>query len=449
MISIKKGIDLPISGKIENTEIHDCIPDANVAVLGDDFIGLKPTMKVAEGDKVQAGDTLFEDKKNPGVILCAPVSGTVETIERGARRRLLAVVIKPDGSNDSKIFPACDEQAINAMSREDVVERLRAAGVWPVLRTRPFSKTPKLTAKPHSIFVNTMDSNPLSFDPLLTLTGREQDYHSGLQVLQHLTEGTVHVCHKSGATLPQTKLTRVQEHAFAGIHPAGLVGTHIHFIDPVGEGKQVWHIKLQDLLAVGKLFREGIVDHHRVVAIAGPGVKEPKLVRTLRGIDAHALLKDNLQEGEQRVISGSVFAGRKLEEQTYFLGGYDQQLCVLPESGNVTFLEFVRPGADSYSRTRAYLGRFLKGKKLPFTTAVQGSPRAILPFGIYEEVMALDILPTLLLKALAVKDTDTAIKLGALELDEEDIALLTYVDPGKNDFGAILRENLTLIEQEG
>ncbi|MBV7435017.1 Na(+)-translocating NADH-quinone reductase subunit A [Cardiobacteriaceae bacterium TAE3-ERU3] len=449
MISIKKGIDLPISGTVENTEIHEFTSPANVAVLGDDFIGLKPTMNVAEGDHVDVGDTLFEDKKNPGVILCAPISGTVEAIERGERRRLLSVVIKPDGNDGLKTFDAFDDQALASIKREDVVERLRLAGMWPVLRSRPFSKTPALDAKPHSIFVNTMDSNPLSFDPLIALEGRSDDYIAGLKVLQHLTDGAVHVCHKPGVQLPDANLERVQQHAFGGIHPAGLVGTHIHFIDPVSMEKHVWHIKLQDLLAVGKLFREGVVDNRRIVAIAGPGVREPKLIRVIRGTDAHALLEGNLKEGEQRVISGSVFAGRKLEEQTYFLGGYDQQISVLPESGNVEFLEFVRPGLNSYSRTRAYLGHFLKGKKLPFTTAVQGSPRAILPYGIHEDVTPIDILPVLLLKALAVKDTDSAVKLGALELDEEDIALLTYVDPGKNDFGAILRENLTQIEQEG
>ncbi|UJF24127.1 Na(+)-translocating NADH-quinone reductase subunit A [Suttonella sp. R2A3] len=446
MISIKKGIDLPISGGISDTTIHSVTPDARVAVLGDDFVGLKPTMNVAEGDRVKAGQALFEDKKNPGVMICSPVAGVVDAIERGERRRLLSVIIKPEGDEAVSYAPCTD---VSKLEREAVVERLRESGVWPVLRTRPFNKTPALEAKPYAIFVNTMDTNPLSFDPTLVLEGREDDYLVGLQVLQQLTEGKVHVCHRPNAPLPVQQFARVAQHAFAGIHPAGLVGTHIHFVEPVGPEKQVWHLGLQDLLAVGHLFRTGTIDNHRVVAIAGPGVKKPKLVKTLRGIDAKALLGDNLQDGKQRVISGSVFAGRKMEEATFFLGGYDQQISVLPEGEDSILLEFVRPGMSSYSRTRAYLGRFLNGKKLPFTTAMQGSPRPILPFGIYEDVMALDILPTLLLKALAVKDTDSAIALGALELDEEDIALLTYVDPGKHDFGAILRENLTLIEKEG
>lgn len=448
MIVIKKGIDLPITGAVSDDSIHSVATPALYGIIGDDYLGLRPTMMVAEGDKVREGQPIFEDKKNAGVFVCAPVSGEIVEIVRGERRRLLAVTIKPDAQLEPLTFEQYDETALANISAEQVRAQLQKSGTWALLRQRPFEKTPKIDAVPHSIFVNTMDSNPLALNPMLAFAGREADYQAGLQVLNKLTSGFIHVVHQPQTKLPQAQAERVQYHAFDGIHPAGLVGTHIHFIDAVGAEKSVWHLNLQDLLAIGHLFRTGRLDHERVISVAGPGVKNPKYIKTRLGASLAHLLADNLADGEQRVISGSVFAGRQTSPETAFLGFYDKQVVVLPEGRESIFLEFMRLGANSYSRTRAYLGRFLK-KPLAFTTSMQGSPRPVVPFGIYDEVMPLDILPTLLVKALIVKDTDTAVQLGALELAEEDMALLTYVDPGKHDFGAILRENLQQIEEEG
>lgn len=448
MISIKKGIDLPISGAVSDDTIQTINTEATIGIIGDDYIGLKPTMMISEGDKVQEGQVLFEDKKNPGVFICSPVSGEIVGIERGERRRLLSVIIRPDTSIEPITFPSYQLADISAADAQTIREQLQKSGCWAMLRQRPYEKIPAIDAIPYAIFVNTMDSSPLAIDPMLALAGRENDYQAGLAILQKLTEGKVHVCHQESAKLPESQVEKVHYHVFGGVHPVGLVGTHIHFIESAGANKFIWHIGLQDLLAIGHLFLTGQLDNQRLISIAGPGVKTPYYAKVRRGVNLTTLLADNLQSGEQRIISGSVFAGRKTESPTDFLGAYDRQVVVLPEGRDSIFLEFLRPGADAYSRTRAYLGRFLD-KPLKFTTSMQGSPRPILPFGIYEEVMPLDILPTLLLKALVVKDTDTAVQLGALELAEEDIALLTYVDPGKHDFGAILRENLTQIEEEG
>lgn len=448
MIVIKKGIELPISGAVADDSIHQLPTQALYAVIGDDYLGLRPTMMIAVGDKVREGQALFEDKKNPGVLICSPVSGEIVDIVRGERRRLLAVTIRPDESLEPIRFTQFDEDALAEISAEQVREQLQKSGAWSLLRQRPFDKTPKIDATPQAIFVNTMDSNPLAVNPMLAFADREADYQAGLTVLSKLTAGPVHVVHEPKTKLPQTLARHVQYHAIDGIHPAGLVGTHIHFIDPVSANKTAWHLNLQDLLAIGHLFRTGYLDNERIISIAGPGVKNPQFVKTRIGVSLTHVLKDNLAEGEQRIISGSIFAGRQTDAETAFLGFYDKQVVVLPEGRDSVFLEFMRPGMNSYSRTRAYLGRFLK-KPLSFTTSMQGSPRPIVPFGIYDEVMPLDILPTLLLKALIIKDTDTAVQLGALELAEEDVALLTYVDPGKHDFGAILRENLEQIEEEG
>ena len=454
MITITKGIDLPISGAVANGAIPQKIdfPTATVGIFGDDFIGLKPTMLVSEGDRVNLGQALFEDKKNPGVFVCAPVSGTVEKILRGDRRHFIAISIKPN-QEAAPTFNAYGEgEKISALGREQIIEILARHGLWPLLRQRPFDKVPPLNGQAHSIFVNTMDSNPLAYDPLILLEDEDnkRNYSAGLTVLENLTQGTIHIAKKAGAKLPINNSSRCREHEFGGIHPAGLVGTHIHFIDGVGSQKTVWHLNLQGLLAIGRFFHTGILDFSKVVALVGEGLKEAKLLRVNGGVDVEAVVSGNLQEGEQRRISGSVFSGRQLRANAPYLGFYDQQISVIPEGRHSIFLEYLRPGCGVFSKTRAYAGRFLKKvSPFKFTTSMQGSPRPIVPFGIYEEVMPLDILPTLLLKALVMKDTDTAVNLGALELVEEDVALLSYVDAGKHDFGAILRENLTIIEQEG
>ena len=454
MITIDKGINLPISGALTDSTIHQVNPTCDFAVLGDDYLGLKPTMKVAEGDSVKEGQALFEDKKNPGVVITSPVSGKIKQIIRGERRKLISVVISPDNSPAIEYQKYSFEQLLN-LDRDSIISQLQNSGTWAYFRQRPFNKIPKLDARPHSIFVNTMDSNPLSFDPLLALENRNNEYVAGIIVLSKLTAGNINICHQEGRMLPMVKGSRVKYHAFGGIHPVGLVGTHIHFIDAVGTNKFVWHISLQDLLALGHLFLTGKLDNFRLVSVAGNGVKKPQLVRTRRGVNLTSLLEGNLAEGKQRIISGSVFAGAKADKEigNDFLGAYDQQVSVIPEGGESRFLGWAMPGMDLYSKTQTVIGRFLQGTKyakpLRFDTSVYGEARAIFPFGNYEEVMPLDILPALLLRALAIKDTDTAIALGALELAEEDIALLSFVDVGKHDFGAILRENLTQIEKEG
>lgn len=447
MIFIKKGLDLPISGKIQNSKIYNAAPTSTVAVLGEDYQGLKPTMLVAEGDTIAPGQALFEDKKNPGVLVCSPVAGKVEKIARGERRRLLSVIIRAD-YDCSTAFPTFDISAVENLSRDEIVKKMVQVGLWTYLRTRPFSKIPSIESVPHSIFINAMDTNPLALNPAIALQGRDDDLLAGLSVMQTLSGGQVHLCRKFELNIPTHKLNRLQIHDFSGVHPAGLVGTHIHFIDPVGTEKTVWHLNLQDLLAIGFFFRTGKLDNHRLIAVAGPGIKEPMIIRTIRGSAIEELLQDNLQPGEQRIISGSVLSGRKIQEDTAYIGAYDQQISVLPEGYDSSFLGFIRPGVGLFSKTNAYIGKFLK-KPLQFTTSMRGSPRPIVPIGVYEDVMPLDILPTLLAKALITRDTDTAVNLGALELDEEDLALMTFVCPGKHDFGAILRENLILIEQEG
>lgn len=445
MIKIKKGLDLPISGAPKQT-IEKGQSVRSVAVLGFDYVGMKPTMEVKVGDKVKKGQLLFSDKKTPGVIYTSPASGVVSAVNRGERRVFQSVVIDVNG-DESIQFKKYDAAAIKSLSAAEVQANLVESGLWTALRTRPMSKVPALDSKPAAIFVNAMDTNPLAADPAVVLAEQKESFASGLQVLARLTEGKVFLCQAEGASIPTADVATVE--TFAGVHPAGLTGTHIHFLQPVSENKTVWSIGYQDVIAFGKLFETGEIYTDRVVSIAGPQVKSPRLVRTQIGASLDELFAGELNDGESRLISGSVLGGRTAAGPLAYLGRYHNQVSVLEEGRDRPGLHYLRPGLERHSVMSIYLSKLMNGKKFPFTTTTNGSERAMVPIGNYEKIMPLDILPTQLLRALIVEDMETAIQLGALELDEEDLALCTYVCAGKYEYGPILRANLTRIEQEG
>ncbi|PID66954.1 MAG: NADH:ubiquinone reductase (Na(+)-transporting) subunit A [Gammaproteobacteria bacterium] len=440
MYKIKKGLDIPISGQASGAvEVSET---QQVAVLGPDYIGMKPTMLVQVGDTVKRGQKLFEDKKNPGVFFTAPAAGTISAIHRGEKRMLLSVVIDKQG----------DEQidfSVNAASasRESIVNVLVESGLWTALRTRPYSKIPAPSSTPHSVFVTATDTNPLAVNPDLAIQDEADAFEAGLKIVSQLTDGKTYLCQRAGSTISAGSAA-VEVVEFDGPHPAGLVGTHIHTLDPVNANKTVWHLNYQDVLAIGRLFSTGQLDLSRVISIAGPAAKQPKLVKTLAGASLNELLTDQAVDSNTRVVNGSVLNGAFVQAETAFLGRYALQVSLLQEGNQQEFIGWLKPGTDKFTATKVYLGG-ITGKIQAMTTSSGGSPRSMVPIGVYEKVMPLDILPTLLLKAIIVKDTDTAQQLGVLELDEEDLALCTFVCPSKYEYGAILRENLEKIEKEG
>lgn len=447
MFRIRKGLDLPISGVPEQhvttgASIH------HVAIVGDDYVGMRPAMLVQEGDRVIKGQALFEDKKNPGVMFTAPASGTVVAIHRGERRVLQSVVIQIEG-DEKREFARFDAADLVTLSHDAVQTQLLESGLWTALRTRPYSKTPVPGTVPAAIFVTAIDTNPLSADPQPLILAERNAFDAGLTVLTRLTPGKVHVCQASGGKLGGHPQGQVAFNEFAGPHPAGLVGTHIHFLEPVSLTKQVWHLNYQDVIAIGKLFTTGELCAERIIAIGGPQATQPRLVRTLLGADLTALLAGETKEGENRIISGSVLSGRHATGPMAWLGRFHLQVSVVLEGREKELFGWVLPGAEKYSVTRTTLGHFLRRKLFNFSTSTYGGERAMVPIGNYERVMPLDILPTVLLRDLLAGDTDGAQALGCLELDEEDLALCTYVCPGKYEYGPVLREVLTRIEQEG
>lgn len=446
MIKIRKGLDLPITGN-PTQAIEDGPKVRAVALVGFDYHGMKPTMEVKEGDRVKLGQLLFTDKKTEGVKYTSPASGVVSAINRGAQRVFQSIVIDVEG-DDAVEFDKFETSALASLNADQIKSTLIESGQWTAFRTRPYSKVPAVDSAPKSIFVTASDTNPLAADPSVIIAEKADAFKNGLTILSKLTEGKVFVCHTEGASIPSSDAQNVSLHAFSGVHPAGNAGTHIHFLDPVSANKMVWTIGYQDVIAVGELFVTGRLSVERVVSLAGPQVSNPRLIKTRIGASLEELCAGELKSGESRLISGSVFGGRAGGSAVKFLGRYHTQVSVLEEGRERTMLHYLRPGFKSFSVLPIYISSVMGGK-FNFTTSTNGSERAMVPVGNYEKVMPLDILPTQLLRSLIVGDTEVAQQLGCLELDEEDLALCTFVCPGKYEYGPILRENLTRIEIEG
>lgn len=446
VINLRKGLDIPIAGSPEQ-KIYPGPEVNSVGVMGFDYIGIKPTMHVREGDRVKIGQHLFTDKKNPGVTYTSPACGVVTRINRGPKRVFQSVVIDIDG-DDEITFTAYAPSKLAQLNREEIKDNLTRSGMWACMRTRPYSKQPRPENDPHAIFINAMDTRPLAANPDIVINDYSDDFIHGVQVLAQLTPGKLFVCHHENSTLPKVKQDNIVYQSFSGPHPAGLPGTHIHFLDPVSAAKTVWHINYQDTIAIGKLFTTGRIWTDRVIALAGPVVKQPRLIRTRLGASTQELVRNQLHEGPARIVSGSILSGRRATDWAAYVGKFHLQVAVITEDRKREFLGWMAPGQNKYSAMRVFVS-CLMNKRFPMSSSLNGSARAMVPIGNYERVIPLDILPTQLLRALVTKDTDLAQALGCLELDEEDLALCSFVCHSKHNFGPILRANLNQIEQEG
>lgn len=424
-------------------------------MLAADYPGMSPTMHVRVGDEVSRGQLLFEDKKTAGVRFTSPGSGRVTAIHRGERRALQSLVIQLDASEssgraDSVSFSAYSGRHPGSLTRTEVQELLIESGLWTALRARPFGKVADPAETPRSIFVTAMDSNPLAPPVRLALEGQEDAFERGLQAVAKLTQGPVFVCERPQSRLPVPSDSRFRREEFRGPHPSGTVGFHIHTLDPVDRNRLVWHLNSQDVVEIGRLFGDGQLHPERIVSLAGPSARRPRLLRTRLGASTGDITQGELIDGESRIISGSVLSGRTASGEVFgFLGRYHQQVSVLPENRSREFLGWLSPGVSRFSTINTYLSKLIPGRKFRFTTSTNGSSRAMVPIGMYERVFPFDILPTFVLRALLAGDTEKAVELGCLELDEEDLALCSFVCPGKVEYGPLLRQVLTTIEKEG
>ena len=446
-IQIKKGLDIPLAGEPES-EFEPAREPSSVAAVATDVAGIRPRMLVQVGDSVRRGDPLFEDKRNPGVPFTAVGGGEVMEINRGAKRSLQSVVIRLDG-DEQVDFGRVDPADIATLGRDALRKRLIDAGLWTAFRTRPFGRVPAVDAEPVAIFVTAIDTNPLAPDPAFIVGQDPEAFMDGLNAILGLTAAKIYVCTAPDAALRLPATDRIEHVEFAGPHPAGLAGTHIHYLEPVSTERTVWHLGYQHVLAFGRLLTTGSLSVERIVSIGGPMVKRPRLLRTRMGASVSDILEGELEDGPVRVISGSILSGHRATGPLGYLGRYHRQITVIAEGEDREFMHWARPGTGKYSALKAFAGHLLKRGDFSLSTTQNGSLRALVPIGSYERVMPLDILATPLLKALVTQDTERAQMLGALELDEEDLALCSFVCSGKYEYGPALRENLDEIEING
>ena len=443
--NLKKGLDLPVAGAPEQ-KIYPSPDIRSVAVLGPDYLGLKPRMLVQEGDQVVRGQPLFCHKDAPSAMMVAPMTGRVAAINRGARRALQSVVIEvTDAADKGQDFSAVGDGDTAA----GVAEKLCAAGFWTSFRTRPYSAMPHPDAKPQAIFVTAMDSEPLSADAALVIGQAQDDFVAGLTAVSRLTEGTTWLCHAPDASIPGAEVAGVEAATFAGPHPAGLAGTHIHFLHPLRADSEVWTIGYSDVIAIGRLMRTGFIDPTVVIALAGPAASKPRLLQTVMGASLAELTNGEVAiDSPVRVVSGSILSGRLAEGPLAYLGRFARQVSLIAEDREQIPMGWIRPMPDKYA-VQPVLGSAFTQKLYNLTSNLNGGRRAMVPIGTFEGLMPQDYLPTQLLRALLVMDTDTAQALGALELDEEDLGLVGFACPAKYEYGLALRDSLTKIEKEG
>lgn len=454
---ITKGLDLPISGDPIQV-VREVRQPTRVAIMADDFPGMRPGMKVKEGETVRRGQPLFEDRTRSGVIHTAPGAGRVIGVYRGARRALQSVVIdlsdaeRSGTPNDSEIvaFESYSGRKADELSRDEIVALLAESGEWTAFRARPFNRTPATDTEPSAIFVTAMDTNPHAPLPEVVLAKRKADFDRGLAIIAKLTSGKTYLCVDPTSEIEKGLTADVTVEHFTGPHPAGTAGVHIHTLDPVSRSKTVWSIGYQDVAAIGSLFATGQLSVSRIVSYAGPPVADPRLIETRRGAYIDDIVDEDFGDIEVRVIAGSVLSGKKAMGNIFgFLGRFDQQISILREGRERVFMGWLTPGADAFSTIGIYVSKFFPKRRFDFSTSTNGSPRAMVPIGMYERVMPMDILPTFLLRSMLVGDLERAEELGVLELAEEDLALCTFVCPGKTNYGPVLRRNLELIEKEG
>ncbi len=443
---LKKGLNLPVTGAPDQTIIHEGAALSTVALIGADYLNLKPRVLVDEGEQVKRGQPILFHKDVPEAKMVSPVTGRIKAINRGARRVLESIVIEISDINDKGV----DFTTVGGDNNPvEITEKICAAGLWTSFRTRPYSKIPDVSSKPSAIFVTAMETEPLAPDAKLVINQSSTAFEHGLSIISKLTDGATYLCHETNDDIAGIDLKGVEAAGFSGPHPAGLAGTHIHFLQPLKADETVWTIGYQDVIAIGQLMITGFLDPTRIISLCGPLCKKPRLIKTIMGASFLDLTYDEYTSNVPvRIISGSILSGRMTFDTTAYLGRYARQVTLIEEDRKQTVLGWIRPMANRYA-LQPVLGSAFTRKLHNLTTNLNGGRRAMVPIGTFEQLMPQDYLPTQLLRALLVMDTDTAQALGALELDEEDLGLVGFACPAKYEYGMALRDCLTKIEKEG
>ncbi len=403
-------------------------------------------MLLKEGAEVKAGTPLFYDKNDERIKFSSPVSGEVAEIKRGAKRKILEVIILADKKNEYVDFGATD---IASVDRDKVISTLLESGVWPFIKQRPFDVIANPSDKPKAIFISAFNSGPLAEDYDFIMHRQDAEFQNGIDVLNKLTEGKVHLningSIKADDAFANAK--NVQINKVFGPHPAGNVGIQIHHIDPINKGEVVWVVNPQDVITIGKLFKEGKFDASRTIALCGSKVKSPKYFKSMLGSSIKNLIEGQLEEGKNRIISGNVLTGTSIANDGY-LGFYDHQITVIREGGEGEFFGWLSPGFNKFSLSKTFFSWLMPGKEYDLNTNMNGEERAFVMSGEYEKVIPMDIYPVHLIKAIMIEDIELMENLGIYEVAPEDFALAEYACTSKINAQDIVRNGLDLVKKE-
>ncbi|MGI5846629.1 MAG: Na(+)-translocating NADH-quinone reductase subunit A [Candidatus Cryptobacteroides sp.] len=444
-IDLKKGLNIPIRGAAALALKKTIAPDV-VAVKPTDFKGFSPRLLVKEGDAVKAGSPVMADKRNADILLCAPVSGTVQSIVRGEKRKLLALVVKADGQNACIDFGAEDPAGLDAGA---IKEAILNCGLWPSIVERPYGIVADPNGKPKAIFVSAFNTAPLAADPDFAFSDDFEAIQAGITAVSKLSEGGVHVC-VNRVDSPFCKLQDATIHFVNGDkHPAGNVGVQISHISPIRKGETVWTLSLLSLSAIGRRFIEGKLNLSRKIAITGPEAIAPAYLSAIAGTSMMSLVDFFNQDDENlRVVSGDVLTGENVGRNGY-LGFFDNQVTLLHEGYEREVLGWAKPFRfNQFSSSMAYFSWLCPKKKYDMDTNVHGGPRAFVISDVFEKVLPMDIFPIYLIKACYTGDIDKMEKFGIYEVLPEDFALCEFVDPSKNEIQSIIQKGIDLMLKE-
>ena len=444
-VRLSRGLNINLLGdadkvyaSVKNHEIYALKPT--------DFHGLTPKLTVKVGDSVLAGSTIFFDKYNEKIKFCSPVSGTIQDIIRGDKRRILEVIIK---SNSEVKYVSHSPVNPKDLSREQIIDHMLQKGVWPFIRQKPYDIIANPSDMPKSIFISAFKSGPLAIDNDFALYGMDELFQKGLDIISKLTNGKTHL-NLDGNTNSSKVFSDakgVELNSFSGPHPAGNVGIQIHHLDPINKGDVVWYLEPQDIIVIARLFTEGKYDVSRIISLCGSEVSKPRYYRTISGSCVANLISDNVKRENNRIICGDVLSGKKIDKNGY-LGFYDTQLTVISEGNEQEFFGWALPGINKFSMSKSYFSWLFPTRKYNIDTNMRGEERAYVVTGQYEKVLPMDIFPQQLVKAIMIEDIDLMEKLGLYEVGPEDFALCEFVCTSKIEVQSLIRHGLDILRKE-
>jgi len=444
-VRIRRGLNINLLGDAD--KVYASVKNHDIyALKPTDFHGLTPKLTVKVGDNILAGSVVFYDKYNEKIKFCSPVSGTIQDIVRGEKRRILEIIIKSDSEI---IYESHSQKNPKDLSREQIIDYMLEKGVWPFIRQKPYDIIANPTDLPKSIFISAFKSGPLAIDNDFALYGMDELFQKGLDVITKLTNGKTHL-NLDGNTNSSKVFSDakgVEINSFSGPHPAGNVGVQIHHLDPINKGDVIWYLEPQDVIVIARLFCEGKYDVSRIISLCGSEVSKPRYYRFVSGSCVANLISDNVEKDNNRVICGDVLSGTKISKDGY-LGFYDTQLTVINEGNEQEFLGWALPGIDKFSMSKSYFSWLFPTRKYNIDTNMRGEERAYVVTGQYEKVLPMDIYPQQLVKAIMIEDIDLMEKLGLYEVGPEDFALCEFVCTSKIEVQSIIRHGLDLLRKE-